>query len=522
MAEEKKSLRSEFFENLFGPIGAGKKEEKKEVKEPGEAADRQAYRLVIDNFQTGVEANYYWILRFFENREDFGLGLVGDQGEVLKLKDVMGAGEASSLWGSVEQRKAIQQEKISTYLATIGKMIKDLFQILRELRILDERLKYYSGYNNGNDSESIALKSVWIDLVEGGSKNPGSVTGLAAQVGFVILPDLFYRIHPKKSEDIDKLISKDYGQFKLNPKVIEVLKRKLAQFLIWKESTEKELNDRKKFTLAYLRQHFASIRVYISWLKPYLKNVRQLQMGSSYKDPHLVSSFETSKVELELLGKVKKYKDTTPNGLEIDKEYKKYFPCVFVKIRFVALPEMSFQKEYQRAPMHMGRTEIYIQGYVATDEQIEAYMKKIEQEDFELLNSLDESLFSLQDVLFNYLKEAKEKLMPIVKEDVIQVMEKSKVNKEKAIDALQKNDNKVNLAIESLKKEEPKDSIIDPFKAVFEGFKEIFNIRPSSDKALPLKKDEDGEKENAKKKAKQLSGVVYLVYKKAHGFITQI
>ena len=149
----KQSLREKFLESIFGakPTLDNIKEDKKEpslgnpVK--GKYCPPAGCRLTIDEVRSSVEANYYWLVRFMENKEDFGLKLSGDRGEVLKLKDMFTAGEASSLWGSVEQRKSIQQEKVSGYLATIGKMIKDMFQIIRELRIIDERLKYYEGYN---------------------------------------------------------------------------------------------------------------------------------------------------------------------------------------------------------------------------------------------------------------------------------------------------------------------------------------------------------------------------------------
>ncbi len=529
--QEKKD-KPKFFGQLISEIIGSKEEEKNEdklLKEPGEPVDKSPKRLIIDAIGGGVESNYYWLVRFMENKEDFGLKLSGDNGEVIKLRDLFSAGESSSLWGSVEQRKSVQQEKISGYLATIGKLIKDLFQIVRELRILDERLSYYEGYNKGNEGHSVSLKSVWVDLVEGGSKNPGSVTGLASQVGFVILPDLFYRIHPnpKTSDKVEEEIKKAIDGFKIekysiNSKVIEVLKRKLVQFLEWKVKTEKELTTRKSFTLKYLRQHYNVIRLYINWLKPYLKNVSQLQMGSSLDDVHLVSSFETSKVDLELLGKLKKYTINTQDGYEVDKEFKKYFPCVHVKVRFVALPEMSYQKEYQRGAIHIGRTEIYIQGYVATLDQINAYKKKIDKEDLELIESLNESLNAMGGVLQKYLDEAEEKNLPLLKEDVIKVMEETGVKKDKAVEALKNKKGDVNEAIKSLKDSKPQDNILDPFKAVLDGFKEILNIKTKPEKALPLKKEEESEKKIAQDKAKGLANILYLVYKKSHGMITEL
>lgn len=529
-AQQKKEETSSFREKLLeGLFGAKAKEEKDnpEIPSLGEEVKpkycpKEGCRLIIDELKGGVEANYYWILRFMETKEDFGLKLSGKTGEVIKLKDLFAAGEASSMWGSIEQRKAIQQEKISSYLATIGKMTKDMFQIIRELRILDERLAYYKGYNEGSHSASVALKSVWVDLVEGGAKNPGSVTGLASQVGFVILPDLFYRIHPKDIKEVDKLIN-TLSKDGINIKVREVLARKLFQFLDWKEKTEKEINDRRKFVLAYLRQHFNTIRMYINWVKPYLRNIRQLEMSRDINDPHLLSTFETNKIEVELLGIKKTYTEITPNGFEIDREYRKYFPCIHVRIRFVALPEMAYQKEYQRGAVHMGRTEIYIKGYVSTMQQIEAYKKKLEEEDIEIITSLQESLMSMKDEITKYLNEAQEKNIPVLKEEVIEVMEKTGAKKEKAIEALKKAGT-VQGAIFQIKEQKPQEGFFEPFKAIIDGFKEILNLQSKKqEEKLPLKKsEEESEKGKAKGDAGSLVWILYDVYKKSHGYITPL
>ncbi|MEK6936721.1 MAG: hypothetical protein AABW58_01480 [Nanoarchaeota archaeon] len=526
--EEKKEEHSSFREKLLeGLFGAKKpEEEKKEVKLGDEVkpkyCPKEGCRLIIDELKGGVEANYYWILRFMETKEDFGLKLSGKTGQVLKLKDMFAAGEASSMWGSIEQRKAIQQEKVSTYLATVGKMTKDMFQIIRELRILDERLAYYKGYNDKSHSASVALKSVWVDLVEGGAKNPGSVTGLASQVGFVILPDLFYRIHPKDVKDVDLLVT-GLSKDGINVKVREVLARKLYQFIDWKEKTEKEIADRRNFVLAYLRQHFNTIRMYISWVKPYLRNIKQLEMSRETEDPHLLSTFETNKIEVELLGIRKNYTETTPNGFEIEREFKKYFPCIHIRIKFIALPEMAYQKEYQRGAVHLGRTEIYVKGYVSTMQQIEDYKKKIEEDDIAIMTSLESSLMSMKDEITKYLNESNEKNIPVLKEEVIEVMEKTGVKKEKAVEALKKAGT-VDGAILHIKEQKPQEGFLDPFKSIFDGFKEILNIKSEKKKdKLPLKKaEEESEKDKAKSEAGSMAWILYDVYKKSHGYITPL
>ena len=151
-------------------------------------------------------------------------------------------------------------------MANVGNMVKTLFQLIREMRIMEERLEYYGRSEKGEEAAEVALKSVWVDMVEGGGKNPGSVIGLAMNVGFVTLPDLFYSIHPKKIEDVEKEVQKLSESF--NRKVREVLARKLKQYLIWKQKTYQELLVGKKFKLKYLRQHYHVIKIYLNWLRP--------------------------------------------------------------------------------------------------------------------------------------------------------------------------------------------------------------------------------------------------------------
>ncbi len=81
-----------------------------------------------------------------------------------------------------QQRLGAQQDKISQFLATTGKMIKELFQMVRELRIIDERLGYYDAVAQEigkplaqrRKSDDITLKGMFVDLVQGGGKSAAS------------------------------------------------------------------------------------------------------------------------------------------------------------------------------------------------------------------------------------------------------------------------------------------------------------------------------------------------------------
>ncbi len=457
------------------------------------------YNLIVEEPGVGVERYYFWILNNMKKEPPYGFGY--KEKDIYKVKDIYTSSETSSYWGSIEQRKGLQQEKASQYLATVGRLVKDLFQIVREMRIHDERLQYYTDSYKGDESAEVALKGVWIDLVEGGAKQPTSVFGLASEVGFTTLPDLFFSIHPKKSEDVDKDVEKlkDSG---INRKVREVLKRKLKQYMLWKEKTFKELTVGRNFKLKYLRQHYNVIKMYLGWTRPYLKNIRKLQQKYENVGPNIVTAFETSEIELELLGKKTEYEyDIKESGRNEIREFKKYFPCLLVKFRYIAIPQMAYQQEYQRGAIHVGRTEITTEAYVCTQEQIEGYMKKKDEEDIELIDSVYSSMEALGDDLKTYLEEAGE----VVKK------EEEKKEKESFIKRT---------FFPHIKPGQKQHSIFDPFKDLLAGFGEFISLFIK----IPVKAKETapkGEYKIAVGEAKKLSYPPYYVMKKAYGMLTE-
>ena len=388
----------------------------------GYPAPARRYRLHYEGYNISIEEPYFWTLHY--------LRYFGGFPRIDKITDVFAAAENSAFFGASQQRIGLQQDKVSQFLATIGKMVRELFQLVREMRILDERLSYYAdSYTSSPSAESaeITLKGIWVDLVEQGAKNPASVYGMAREVQFTTLPDLFFSTHPKKQEDVDIVVEKERGQF--NRKVREVLKRKLRAFLAWKEHTYEELKNRRRFTLKYLRQHFEIIRMYMTWVKPYLKNIQRLQLDQSRADTaDLIVAFESSMIEIETLA-------IKPAAGGVNQ-------CILMHYLFRTRPEMSYSQEYQRGPLHLGRIEIDFRAYAWDDRQIENYKKMREHEDFQLLGVIDGSvkaaLEALGDELMRYLKEAGEEFEE--------------------------------------KKEMPKPPMkrTGPFMSVFEGFAELF------------------------------------------------
>ena len=491
MVEGKKEGRKKFS---VGNILFGKQEEKKDKKKDNPLFNNGIdlrfgksgrYRILLENVQKGIESYYFVILGLLKGvGKDIYTPRFGFNFEnILKIGDIYRASESSAFWGSLEQRKGIQQEKASQYLRGVSEMVKGLFQIIRELRIIDERIGYYEKSKKGDEkdqeSAEIALKGIWVDLVEGGAKNPASVYGLAREVGFVTLPDLFFKTRAKNADDVDKAVDRLEG---FNRKVKEVLQRKLFQYYQWKDKTEKELNDRKRFLLKYMRQHYHIIKEYISWIKPYLLNIRKLNLGGTTQDPDVVMTFETSKTELELLAYTKRDYHITENyepEEEFKEEFKKYFPVVRVKFVSVAIPQISFQEEGQRGAVHLGSTEIIIEAFVATQEQINEYVESKATEDLELLASVNSALDSMMDEIRKYLKEAGETFKD----------EETKSDEKKA------------------------EGVLSPFKEAIQGFKDLvldLGFKKSSGERA-------GEKEAAKKLATNKAFLLWDVFKKIQG-----
>lgn len=429
-------------------------------------------RIYFETYNLSIEDVYYWLVDF--------LRVDADYYDVIKITDVFAAAEQSAFFGAAQSRLGIQQDKISQFLATIGKMVKELFQIVRELRILDERVRTYDDSfkeGKGRESAEITLKGIWVDMVEGGGKNPSSVYGMANELQFTTLPDLFYSIHPTTVDTIDEMVEKKAEGF--NRKVKEVLKRKLRTYITWKEETYKEIKARRLFTLKYLRQHYDIIRMYMAWVKPYLRNVQRLQMADRSKKIDLISAFEGSIIEIEVIGRKKKGDET-------------FYSCIMLSFDYRTKPSMDFHQEgYQhRGPLHIGRTIIDFRGYAWTDVHLKNYQKYKEDEEMDLLKTIDASVKAAYDALGadlqKYLEEAGETFeKPLGQED-----------------------------------EKPKQpTVAEPFISVFKGFGELFGVSTDKKKKAPAKKDMYKlavEREKAHKESIRYVWRLYDKFKKAH------
>ena len=510
LEQKKDLLNSYYFKNHeSAELHSGVKEE------TGFPEPLHFYRLMVEAINLPVEEAYFWVLD--ELRDGFSFN------KSIKISDVTAAAESSSFFGVLEQRLGMQQDKAAQYLKGISEMIKSLFQIVREIRIIDERLGYYNHTFNrvnagpGKDDESagseISLKGIWVDQVEGGTKNAASVYGLSQTVGFTVLPDLFFRVraddrglHKIEEESFDEAVKKIVQNVDLtvnaitgfNDKVKEVLNRKLNQYYVWKLRTFKELKTRRVFTLKYMRQHYDTIKLYMGWIKPYLRNIQRLQMADKLvkKDmADMISAFEGALVEIETLT----YKET-------GKDWK---PVVLVYMYYRTRPALSYVQEgYQRGPMHTGRFDMILRSYVWNQTQIENYVNMREAEDLQLLSSVDNSiktaLESLGDELKQYLKESGEEF----EGDGGKKDDEADGKKSKTFSLVS--------------------DFIEPFTSVFKGVQEIFeplakgldSFKKPSDHAHHNIVHQTIEIKDAQSEAKSAAYGTYKNYKKMHGMMT--
>jgi len=471
----------------------------------------------LESMGGGVEKHYFWLMRFLTGTKapqyagkgftGFGINAI----KVYKLKDQFDASVSSSFHGQIGSKVSQIQQQVSTYLAQIGQMTKTLFPIVREIRIMDERLEYYKDSfwdkkeADGDDKErareaEIALKSTWVEVVEQGVQSPNSVYSMGTKLGFITLPDLFFSINPdgttpeEQRDNMTKYLKQMHDQKEINKKVLDALRKKLYQYFTWKQKTWHEMEHTYKFRIKNLRQHYNVVKLYMSWLKPLLTTLKRLQMQSE-DDTALVSAFETSKLELELLAVIGKGK------IDVEKKNNKYNACIMVRLTHVTKPEMSYTQGGQKQPTHMGDTIIEYEPYVVTDEQIEDYRKHCDDKLLELIPG--EEMNMVKDVM-----DAMDSLGTDVRAYLLQA---------EGVDITKDDD-----------EEEKELDFFAPVKGLFDSFKIFvpdFKKKDEDDDGKIVYKGEkqrdlEREKKGLVKKASGITWNVYDIFKKANGLLT--
>lgn len=486
-SREKGAERIAFLTDLLNRI--------KEQKETGEtdiqvseleisgeliAAIREApvanYNLSYDSMGEGLEPLYFWTLDFMRDKAPGGLGL----DKVIKTEEGFEASASSGYFGELGARASVMQDRAMKILETVNNVLRGIVNIIYDLKEFEIRLKEYDKLHSDDKAEAeaakLAVKGVWMDQVDI-KKGRGSINMMAQQLQFVTLRDAF--MQAENEADVKKM--------DLNKRVQNILLRKISEYLIWEKESEKELRKRFSIERNYLKAQVNSMRLYIKWIKPYLKAAQKLGM-KEFNTPDIVAAFNNMQMELSLLGRREIQPiDVHPSFAKFEPE-KKIFACLEITFNFRTVPYAA-RGQASTSYIHTGKTDITFNGYVLDSDQIGIMEAQELYEDMGLIEHLtDISLKELQEDLDKFLKEEPE--------------EKEKKKKKFKIES----------PFGDLRK--GFDDMIEPVKDVGKTFKGIFKAEPSEGfKIKEIKK-------SAEEQAKEICYLAYDIYKKAHGMMT--
>lgn len=447
-----------------------------------------------------LEKAYKWVIGHITRDAGFT--------KTIKVTDLFGSSVGTDHWAIMMDRLRNMQRNISETMQTVGVLVKDLFPMIHELHIWEERLGWHKRVLEGDKAADLALKGTWTDLVDGGSENASSVFGLQQKVGFATIPDLFFGTFIKDAKDVDEVVD---GLEYANEQVKNLLKRKLFQYLNWRVQSYKEIEARRRFTIRYLRQHVNAIRLNISWLNPYLKQLKYLNPSTKFQDSAMVlSNFDMSQYEVETLC-TKKNDD-------------KFKPVVLVNFQYQTTPERSGSTYQYSGFQHAGGLTMTFRGYAWNDTQIENYKKMRDDENIDLLNDLDSgfsaAMQELGDEITRYMKDAGEDV------DKKEMDLSSKIRQlEKTLENME-NDVDVQKAQKRERQQTQSVNMFEPFVDIGGSFVELFKM------ALPFlnqKKEktnyEKSKKDGATRKgAEAQAGVAikmaFINYRKGNKMIT--
>jgi len=428
--------------------------------------------LNYDSPQSQLEPIYFWLLDFLSDISD----------EVEKITDNFTAAPGSGHFAEMGARATRMQEEGMKILGAINQVVKSILNLIYDLKEFEIRLGHYEDARSEDkekrEAGMLALKQIWLDNVDIKRGN-GSINRMTYEFGFTTLRDAFMIANSVEEVKNNKII---------NDQVKRILIPRISEFLKWKDYSEKELRKRFEIERSYLRSQVETLKLYTSWVRPYLKAAEQLRQKGFEKNPALVNAFNTVMFELVLLGK-KKFNlagavasGDLPPGFSNYKLKRQYYSCYVVSLLFRGIPQKITPQHYSFG----GKVEMDFDAYVLNDEELKLVKKELEKEDIE------ESL--------SFAQEATDKSLEQLKEDIEHFLNYEEKKEEK---------------------EKPKET--NPFSALFSLFKPKKKEEKEISDLKDIKKDNFVEKEIrrvAGNIAQKGIYAIYDVYKKAHGMPT--
>ncbi len=387
----------------------------KELKEKNLVAE---YHLKYDSFQMSLEPFYFWLLDFVKSKGY----------DVKKVDEKMAASITSGFFGEMAARRMQLERRGMEILGTVNVVIKSIINLLYDLKEFDRRLKIYDDLHSNDkakvEAADYALKRIWMDEVDI-KKGNASINAMSAKLEFVTLRDAF--MAAKSASDIDKM--------DLNARVKRIAKARLTEYLKWREESEKDLRQRRKVELAYLKSQVESLKLYAQWAGPYLKAAQMIGFKEVSKtNPELIQAFDQSQINLKIRGSKKVYyyqakKTRQALGFKIKippqlkGEARKRWEWIHMGPKAYSVIEIEF--DYRTKPILVGQpgkgyyrfsgvVDIYFRGYAFTEEDFEKLNNLENEESLKFIEAIaSESLGGLRKDLEKYLSELEGKKVEI-------------------------------------------------------------------------------------------------------------
>jgi len=365
----------------------------------------EKHELVYEVQQGSLEPIYFWILDYLNN----------NYSESVKLADTFISSPGSSHFAEMGGRATRMQEEGMKLLGQANTVLKSILNIVYDLKEFKIRLEVYKDYKSEDRTKKrsalMSLKQIWMDSVDIKRGN-SAIKAMAQQFDYVTLIDAF--MAADSLEDVTK--PADKGGLDLNERVRRILQQRVGEFQRWISESEKELSKRFEIEKTYLKSQVNSLKLYARWAKPYLMAAKKLEQQSNPDTPYLVNSFNTSILDLVLMGLKDDnalqhvYEKDLPENMRnliVDKKIRTCKYILLVSFRFIAIPERANQ---QGGYGFKGRVEMKMTSYALNDEEIKVLKETIEKDDFgEIYKSItgatDESLKQIEVDIEEFLGE---------------------------------------------------------------------------------------------------------------------
>ena len=331
-------------------------------------------------------------------------------GSIIKLVDTSALSEGSMAFRNASFQQASTEDRVLRQLGHVQEAVGVLFKLVQELQALDVRLRCFA--DSESDSavgaqEDLTLKTNWLDEVNGGPRNPGSLFSWAQRLRVPELEALFYSLRrlplgpsadvltPEQIKDLQAELAGRVRALALIDQADAVLQQTLLRYYAWKDSERRDLQTRRQFALHKLRTHYGILRLELTQVRPYLCALRrQTAATNGTEKVQLLSAFDSILTDVELLAKKK---------LQADR-----YAVLLITLQFTTRPppaRPSGEKIFSPSSV-----VVQYRAYCWDDEEIGRYLAYRQGEGLDLLaevsGELSQQLSAVEKDLTAYLREA--------------------------------------------------------------------------------------------------------------------